>query len=72
MAESVKNVVFGHQESDIDCVQLPYPSQKDQLATMHRQHTIVKIPDPEGEAETSLWTTETKKYHIRRGRMATF
>lgn len=29
------------------------PSQEDQLATIPSQDTLVKIPEPEGEAEAS-------------------
>lgn len=43
------------------------PSQN-QLATINRQDTFVKIPEPSAEAEASPWTTETKKDCIRRER----
>lgn len=40
------------------------------LATIHRQDTVMKIPEPEDEAEAHFWTTETRKDYIRRVRRA--
>lgn len=41
-------------------------SQKDQLATIRRQDTIVKIPESRNQDEACPWTTETDKDSIRR------
>lgn len=40
------------------------PSREDQQATMHRQDTIVKIPESRCVAEASPWTTETKRIEL--------
>ena len=37
-----------HQDGDIGCSWFQFPSQEDQLATIYRQDTIVKIPEPKG------------------------
>lgn len=44
------------------------PSQEEQLATFHRQDTIVKIPEPGEEAEAGPWTAETEKDSIKKVR----
>lgn len=60
-----------HQDGDIGHSPLQSPSQKDQLATIHRHDTIMKIPEQRGEAEAPPWTTETEKDCIRRVRRTT-
>lgn len=56
-----------NQDGDTDCSWLQLPSQGDQLATVYRLDTVVKIPEPRGEAEACC-NTETEQDHIRRGR----
>ena len=54
------------QDGDTGCSQLQSPSQEDQLANIHSQETIVKIPEPSGEDEATPWNTETEKDVNRR------
>ena len=46
--------------------QLQSPSQKEQLGTIHRQHTFVKISKLRGEIKAPHWTTKREIKHIRR------
>lgn len=41
------------------------PSPENELATIDKQDTSVKIPEPGHESEASLWTAEIKKNFIR-------
>ena len=43
-----------HQDSNIGYLKLQSPSQEDQLAAIHRQDTILEIPEPRGEAKVPL------------------
>ena len=57
-----------HQDDNIGYSWLQSSLQEDQLTTIHRQDTIVKIPEHRGKAEAPSWITETKKDCIRRVR----
>lgn len=41
-----------HQDDDIGHFWLQFPSQKDQQETILTQHAVMKIPEPENDAET--------------------
>lgn len=43
-----------------------FPLQRNQPATIQRKSACVKILEPGGEAEVPVWTTESKKDHIRK------
>lgn len=57
-----------YQDGNTGSYRLQSHSPEDQLTTTCRQYTIVKIPEPEGEAEACSWATENKKDHISRVR----
>ena len=48
--------------------QLNPPSQKEQLATIHKWNTFVKISKPRGEVKTLHWTPPKKKRERERKR----
>lgn len=54
------------QDGEIDGSQLQFPSQKEQLATLHREDSFVKIPELRSEVKTISWTTNVGKNHVRR------
>lgn len=60
----------GHQDGDIGPFWCQSPFQENQLATVHKQVTIVKIPERRCEAEALLWNTEKDCIRSVRG-MAT-
>lgn len=49
------------QDGRIGHFWLQSPSQEDQIATIHRKDTFMKISEPRGEPEEALWPQKPRR-----------